>query len=740
MKKKKSLRLKNILSFFLFFIFFIMCSFFIFLFLPLPDIKNKEVDWFFYDKNQEILYQQKNIHQDSKTGLEDLFFTKGLINLEDKKFKNHSGINMSSLLRALKQNFFEKKIVSGASTITMQLAKIFYLENEPHNYGYKIKQIFYAFKLENKFSKSEILELYLENINFGNNTKGLREASFKYFSKTPENLSVGESLILLTIIPNPSVYDPIHHPENIEKRKKNILKKFYDLGLLTLDEKNFWELESVVLKISLEGEIIAPHFIFWVQKELKKNFEFREKIKKSSEIHVYTTLDKEKYQKALNISQNILALKKEKNIHNTGVLGINKNQEIEIMLGSPNFFDENIDGAVNMATAKRQTGSVLKPFLYALALENNFSPLDILKDEKQIFESGYFPRNFHVKEFNGDVYFREALVNSYNISAVYLLNQVGLFNFFDFTQKLGIKFSQEISNMGESFILGSGSASLLDLVRGFSVFKNEGVLKNLKFFTHIKNEKAETVMFWQDFCDSQKQKCKPKKIMSQNTADWLRHSLSDISARWKNFSRGNPLELSFQTGSKTGTSQNFSDNWVLGFSSDFTLGVWVGNANGKPMYSSSGVDGSGEMWHKVMNLLQEDFLLKDFVYNGSRKEKIICKDPENFLLDDCSEKFTAFLLDSELEKYKNNFLENNSEVKFLKNKLKIVYPRSGDVFLRDSDLLIQVSGVDEDILEYFLDDEKINSRIIKRLKLGSHKIKVQNKKSYESYEVSIVVE
>ena len=754
MKNKKNFKLKFILSLFVLFI----LSFLIFLFSPLPENAQKP-NWFFYDKNGEVLFQEKNLNLSTKSSpdsngkislesgldFENLFFTKALISLEDEHFYNHSGINFSALLRATKQNIFEKRVISGASTITMQLAKILYLPNQKHNFVYKIKQIFYALKLEVKLSKEEILRKYLQNIAFGNNTKGIDEASQKYFSKQPQNLSIGESLILLSIIQNPSLFNPIAHPENTEKRKKLILKRLTQSQILTEEQSNFWSHQKSPLNISISNQIIAPHFIFWVQKELQENPNFKRILNsknKHSEIHVYTTLDKQKYEKSLNITQKILENLEEKNIHNASIMALNENQELEIMLGSPDFFNKNIDGAVNLTTAFRQTGSVLKPFLYALALDKKFSPLSILKDEKQIFQSGYFPRNFNIKEFNGKVYFREALANSYNIAAVYLLNQVGPQTFFNFTQTLGLNFQQNINELGESFILGAGSTSLLNLTKAYSIFNNEGQLKPIKFFTIIKDENQKEILSWEDFCKMQ-QHCKSKNILSKNSAEWVTHALSDQKIRWKNFEKGNPLELSFPSGAKTGTSQNFVDNWVIGFSPQYTVGVWMGNANGTPLHSSSGIEGTGPLWHKIMQFLHKNKPSQEFKYSGNRQEKIICRKPKDAQKENCSEKFTAFLLDSEFDNFKNQKHKNATPLQSgnLKDSLKVIYPKSGDIFLENTDILIQTNfqNHDSENLEFFLDNQKLNSPIIKNLKSGNYKIKVRNKNSQNFDEISIRV-
>jgi len=683
---------------------------------PLNIAENLEQKLTFYDRNGEILYTEKPYFF---TGTwKNKFLEKAIISLEDKEFYKHSGVNFKSLLRAGSQNFSAKKTVSGASTITMQLAKLSFLSNEKHNYWYKIRQIWYALKLDFQLGKDEILAKYLEKINFGNGATGISAASQKYFNKNPANLSIGETITLLAIIQNPAKFNPLQNPDKNAERRNFILQRLKSREILSQADYDFWRIEKVELTPQKIAGITAPHFIFWVRSYLKKlNLT-------APELHIHTTLDKKLYEKSLKISREILAKNgRDKNISNSAVVILDTENKVRVILGSPNYFDKKIAGAVNMATSPRQTGSVLKPFLYALALDLGMSPLSELRDEKTIFPSGYFPRNFNILEENGSVRFREALANSYNIAAVDLLNQIGVEKFYNFCQnKLGLNFAESASELGLSLILGSGSSSLLNLTQAFSIFTHQGSLQETQFLEKITDGNHD--ILWENLA----KKNLSSQALKTDSAEWGQHVLSDNQARWKNFSRGNSLELNFPSGSKTGTSQGFKDNWVLGFSRDFTVGVWVGNANGSAMHASSGMQGAGPIWQRIMQMVNQN-PAKKFKYSGNRREKTVCRRPGK---KKCQEKVTAFVLDNETSR---NSVEIQTEKEF--NKLKIVYPQNNDVFMKNSDLLIKIRDNLEGEVSYFLNNKKLDSVIIKNLPSGKNVIRVESRNQKDEINIEV---
>ncbi len=694
----------------IFFIIILITSFSIFLFSPLKEEHNKTL-WTFYDRNDEILFSEKLYSKNnSKNKKTPDFFKKAIIEIEDKNFYIHHGVNLKSLFRATTQNIKNKKVISGASTITMQLAKLMFLEEEKRNIWYKIRQILYALKLETKFSKDEILDKYISKINFGSNAIGLDSASNRYFSKPAESLSIGEIATLLGITGNPSKFNPLTQPKNSEIRKNLILDTLVKQKFISASDGNFWKNTPIKLNITLNNEIHAPHFVFWVKDQLISKIP-----KKTKEVHVHTTLNKKLYQKLLNIIRNeIKNNEKNNNAHNAGLIAIDlKTNEIKAMIGSVNFFDQNIDGAVNMTTSKRSTGSVLKPFLYAIALDSNKFKTMAIEDKLISFptkKGRYMPRNFDITKEYGEVRFREALANSYNLSAVNLLNKIGLKKFLKKLNQINLNIGTE-KNLGLSAILGSGEESLLNLTSAYTVFSKEGVFEKPKFITSIKDENGNNL-----FHNNQTPK---NKIFSLATTNWITNTLSDKSIRWKNFKRGNVLEVDRPAAVKTGTSQEFKDNWTIGFSPDFALGVWVGNSNGSPLHTSSGVEGAGSIWNKSFRLLHQNIPEKNFTYHSNRKEISICRRP--YEQNNCSEKITDFLLPEEITEI--NKINSINKLKFT-----ISFPSDGDIFHKDSEILLKARNIpNNENLQYFIDNNSTDNHIL-HLSSGKHEIWAKSNK------------
>lgn len=671
---------------------------------------NEPQKWVFYDKNEAILFTEKPYFQISeKTDFEKI--KKVLLAVEDKRFYNHFGVDMKALVRAFWSNFNSQEITSGASTITMQLARILFLPKEKHNLWYKIRQIFYAWKLEYHFSKDEILQMYLHRVYLGKGANGFAEASNRYFSKKTNLLTLDEIATLVGTLPRPDSWNLITNFTQSQERKKIVLSQLKKQGVIDDSEFKFYTQEKIKIKPFDSNQIHAPHFVLWAKKQLENKISSN-----ISFVQVYTTIDKEKYQKALEIvRKNIEERKETENISNASIVSLElPSNELRVMLGSVDFFEKEIDGFVNMTTATRELGSTLKPFLFSLALENGFSPTDELRDERDSYlteKGSYSPRNFDPHHEYGRVRFREALANSYNISAVNLLEKIGLQPFHEFLKTLGLSLHQDSQEVGLSLILGSGESSLLSLTKAYSIFPQKGALKSVKFFTKVTNHQDKELLNWQDFeSDSQ-------TILKPSTAEWITHVLSDASIRWQNFSRGNPLELEFETAAKTGTSQDFRDNFVIGFSPHFLTGVWVGNADGTPMHTSSGIEGAGPIWNGVMRILNTE-KKAEFQFSSNRQEVQICRLPwQKF--PDCSETITEFLSPSELE----NLSKKKNTFHF--PQIAISFPGNGDRFHPDSSISIKVRNVvDEEAVKYFLDGKE-TGEILSSVPIGKHLISVE---------------
>ncbi len=698
----------NLKSIALFFVLLFLLVGFIWFLTPLKILTHPK--WTFYDKNNEVLYSE---HPYSPSKTETKSLGKWLVAVEDKRFFQHIGVDFLSLARAAQQNTNQHRIVSGGSTITMQLARQLYLANEPRNWWYKIRQIALALRLDFQYSKQEILEQYLQNAYLGRSVTGFTQAAQYYFSKPVSALSLSEKATLIGLLPQPELANPVNNLQQAQLRRNLVLSIWQEQSLITPAEYQYWQAQPLKLHLSEKIGITAPHFLFWVKQQLKPLLPTNK-----SEFKVYTTLDKNLYHQTLTIARNIFTEADQKNISNASAIILDKKANLRLMLGSIDFFNKNIDGAVNIATASREMGSTLKPFLFALALEKGKSPLDTVDDLRQSFlenKGSYSPRNYKPHVEHGRVRFKESLAGSYNIGAVDLLQDLGVEVFHQFLKDLNFRISKSPQEVGLSLVLGSGESRLLDLTRAFSTFLQRGKLPTITFFTEVRDEHGNILL-------KTPPKTPTKQIMRPDTAEWVLHSLSDNEARWSNFERGNALELDFPVAVKTGTSQDFRDNYVVGTSTEYTVGVWAGNTDGTPMRQSAAVNGSGPFWHKIMRVLHP-YGAPEFKWQSKRKETIICRKAWEDA-NTCTEKMVEFLLPN----------ETNHAVSA--PKLSISFPSNGDKFHPDSSITVQVRNTSKPF-EVFLDGKPV-SPILKSLPTGKHIIEVRQNEQKDS--IAIFVE
>jgi membrane carboxypeptidase/penicillin-binding protein PbpC len=286
--------------------------------------------------------------------------------------------------------------------------------------------------------------------------------------------------------------------------------------------------------------------------------------------------------------------------------------------------------------------------------------------------------------------------------------------------KVGLEIGSK-EDLGLASVLGAGEVSLLDLTTAFTVFPRKGFLENPKFILQITDENGEILKTDKDLFPRKENKI--SRIFSLNTAEWIIDALSDKIARWRNFSRGNILEVDRPVAVKTGTSQEFKDNWVVGFSRDLAIGVWVGNARGAPLHTSSGVEGAGLIWNKVFRFLHKDLPIRDFEFIGERRKINICRRP--YEQDNCSEKVNEFLTPTEIT---NLRVLNSPEV-------EISFPHNGDVFHQNSEILLQVRNLDfaesREKIKYFLNSH-LTTNHIKNLSIGRYEIFAEFEKNNQS--------
>ena len=517
-----------------------------FLFPP-PNLK--EYSQVIYAKDSTMLsaYLTSDDKWRMETKVEDVTpeMVKAIIDKEDKWFYWHLGFNPISIVRAFVSNVSSGKRISGASTITMQIARL--MEPAERSYFNKILEIFRAVQLEIHYSKKELLEIYLSNIPMGGNIEGVEAASLLYFNKLPNKLSLSQS-VLLTIIPNNPNKNRLDIPnKNVIEKRNNWLLKFKNEKLFS-DESITDALEEKVESHRYSMPNIAPHFSQMIRE-------------KSNDSEVFTSLIPKIQLQSAKLLRDHVKRNSGKGVSNGAVLVLdNKSSTIVAYCGSSDFGNSKISGQVNGITAIRSPGSALKPFLYAKGFDDGkITPKSKLLDVPSNFSS-YTPENYE-RDFNGEVTVKYALVNSLNIPAVRLLLKVGYKPFLSLLEKL--KFNQIVKqkkSLGLSVILGGCGVTLEELTTAYSLFANNGVLKSPSFYN--------------------KNGVEGKQILS-NKATYLISKILSSMERTESPNLISSVSKLPNIAWKTGTSYGRRDAWAIGYNKNYTIGVWMGNFDGK---------------------------------------------------------------------------------------------------------------------------------------------------------------
>lgn len=524
---------------------------------------------------------------------------------EDNEFYKHKGIDIKSIIRAILYDLKVKKPVQGASTISQQLVRTYFLSQEK-TLKRKTREILLTLELERRYSKNQILEWYLNLIPLGGNIYGVEQAARTFFHKSAKDLTLGESATIAALIKAPSLLSPYgKNKDKLLKRKDYILDKMVEKGYISKEQGLKGKKEKLVF-YPPTTPIKAPHFVFYIKDKLEKKYgkEFLER----AGLKIYTTLDFNLQQKAQEILKQGVDRAKAYNAHNAGLLAINpKTGEILAMVGSKNYFGEPepkgctpgknclFDPKVNTVLSLRQPGSAFKPFVYATAFKKGFSDQTIVIDEKTSFGvwggKEYVPQNYDGR-FRGPVTLREALAQSLNVPSVkVLLNLAGLKDSVEMAKKLGI--STLTPPFGPSIVLGGWEVRLLEMVSAYGVFANHGIKAPLKGIIKIEDAKGNVL---------EENKKKPYRVLGSYVADLITDILSDNEARTPMFGRYSPLYIpEIKTSAKTGTTQDNRDAWVIGYTEDLVVGVWVGNNDNTPMTRRGiGVIAAGPIWNSFM--------------------------------------------------------------------------------------------------------------------------------------------
>ncbi|MBI2757606.1 MAG: PBP1A family penicillin-binding protein [Chloroflexi bacterium] len=540
---------------------------------------------------------------------------------EDKEFYNHPGYDVWAIMRAIWQNYTSKETVSGASTITQQLARAILLspdERRQQTYFRKAREIILAAEITRRYSKDEILELYLNEIYYGNLAYGIEAAAETYFGTTADKLTLAQASFLAGLPQSPAVYDIFTNREITLARQQQVLT----LMIQATFEQNCIRVSNSPSPVCVDPAAAAnaavevrdytfqppainmryPHWVNYVRSQLESSYDAQTIYR--SGFTIYTTLDPNLQDYAQQVVTSQVAALTDKNATDGALVAIKPSTgEILAMVGSADFYNTAISGQVNMAVSQtRQPGSSIKPINYVAAFEKGWTPATLIWDVPSEFPpSGdpsdtrepYKPVNYDGK-FHGPVTVRTALSNSFNVPAVKTLQFVGVYGdqgMVAMATRFGIT-SLTRSDYGLSLTLGGGDVSLLQMTGAFAVFANGGVRVPPVSILKIVDFQGKVVYEY-----------KPpqgEQVVSPEHAYLITSILSDNEARAPMFGANSVLNLPFPVAAKTGTSNDFRDNWTLGYTPDLVAGVWVGNADYTPMINTTGLTGAAPIWSQFM--------------------------------------------------------------------------------------------------------------------------------------------
>jgi len=537
-----------------------------------------------------------------------------VIAVEDKDFYKHSGISPTSVLRAALADIQSREISQGGSTITQQLIKNALLSSE-QTFLRKYQEAILALEVDRRYSKDDILEMYMNTVYFGEGAFGIQDAADAYFGKPASELTLAESALLAGILPAPSAFSPISGDKEIAfTRQRRVLNQMAAQGYITIAEANKAKEEEIVFNPEKrELNFQAPHFAIMVKDELVKKYG-EQRLANSGYI-VKTTLDLTNQEYVETVVKNQVARLRGNKATNAAVVVMNpENGQILSLVGSHDWFDET-NGKINMAIRPRQPGSSFKPIVYADAIARRLiTAATELEDKAITFPGGYKPRNYDNK-FRDHVLTRYALANSLNIPAVHVLEKVGVANALEFAKKLGITSLSTTQDYGLSLVLGSGEVPLIQMTDAFAVFANGGYLVQPTTIIDIKDRNEKTI-----FANT------PKKsfVLDQGVAYIISSILSDNSARQATF--GNALTISRPAAVKTGTTENYRDALTIGYTPNLVVGVWVGNNNNTPMDTVAGSLGAAPIWRQVMEQFFKTLPRKNFTKPFSIIDQNVCRE------------------------------------------------------------------------------------------------------------------
>ncbi|MHB1330689.1 MAG: transglycosylase domain-containing protein [Minisyncoccota bacterium] len=537
-----------------------------------------------YDRTGEIILY--DMGQDLKRTLvpfEEIsdYVKRAIVAVEDKNFYTHGGFDFEAFLRAIWVDVKTLSLSQGGSTISQQVVKNSILTNDK-TITRKLKEAILAVKLDGVLEKDEILNIYLNEIPFGGNLYGVQEASKAFYAKDAKDLTLAESAYLAAIINAPTFYSPYgSHTDDLEDRKNFVLEEMLNQGRITEGEFNSAMGETIEFNPrENSGGIKAPHFVFFVIDWLSE--QFGEEALQNGGLRIITTLDYSIQTDAEAIAKKYGEINQTQfNADNNAIVVIDpKTGDILAMTGSRDYFDEDIEGNFNAATAHRQPGSTFKPFVYSTLFNKGYTPDTVLWDVPTQFSTAcewnnfttddicYAPVNYD-DEFRGPMEIRDALAQSINVPAVKALYLAGISDSIETAESLGITSLKDESRFGLSLVLGGGEVSLLELVSAYGVFGNDGVRNPYNPILQVFDSGGQIL---------EEHTPSPRRALQAETARKISDILSDNNARMPSYGANSVIYIPDRpVAVKTGTTNDYKDAWIVGYAPNIVVGAWVGN-------------------------------------------------------------------------------------------------------------------------------------------------------------------
>ncbi len=544
------------------------------------------------------------------------YIARATIAIEDAEFYEHNGFRPLSFARALLANLKSRSFSQGGSTITQQVVKNALL-TQRKTIGRKIEEIILALRLERVYTKEQILQTYLNETSYGGTIYGVQEASQYFFGIDAKDVDLAQAAYLAALPQAPTRYSPYgNHRDLLDARQKLVLQRMLEEQLITEEEYNQAAEETVTFRSEQSAGIKAPHFVFFIREYLEEKYG-ADAVAQGG-LKVVTTLDWDLQEKAEEIVKKYApSMEKNFNAGNEGVVALEPSSgQILAMVGSRDYFEEKIDGAVNVTTSFQQPGSAFKPFVYATALERGYTPETVVFDVQTQFSTActpeevtnstepcYAPTSFD-GTFKGPVTFRDALAQSLNIPAVKALYLVGIENALNMAERVGITTLKNAASYGLTLVLGGGDVTLLELTGAYATLANDGVRNPPVGILRVEDREGNVLEEYED---------KSERVMDAQIARQISDILADNVARTPEFGANSPLYFPGENvAAKTGTTNDYWDVWILGYTPSIAIGAWAGNNDNTPMEKRIAAFIIAPMWHEIMEFALEKYPAEPF--------------------------------------------------------------------------------------------------------------------------------